>query len=440
MAERNSILWKSKKVPISREDIELSRVNKDNLPDFLFTISKEDINYNTIMNIFGEFNNTRLANPYDLLEVPPHTFSYYTDIEKTKSVSNSSTFVTTVGLYIYNIFLRDFNFSRLFETGYINSTLSDKGIGDIEQTLSYALLEDRITTDELRDWEDLQQWLMPFETVLTPNYTEKYLTCTKVINKKKQELLKKYAKEVEAGDIDTVDLIEKELLKFAEDYLGDDPAFDSFRSGAGGSISANFKNLFCMKGVMENPDPYAKKKFTTVTGNYMDGINPEEYSVVAGGGAQGAYFRAKKTEGGGYLEKLVINAYQHLKLDPPGSDCGTKRFIEVEMTKDNIKDYMYSYVIKNNGQLQLIDSTNYKDFIDKKVKLRFSSMCESKTGICNKCAGELFYKLNNPNVGLILSQIPDTLKLRAMKYFHTSSLVLSKMDPMKTFFPYEKSQ
>lgn len=437
MAERTSTLWKTQNKTVTREEISQSNVTKDNLADYLFTITKDDINYNTMMNIFGDFNNSRLANSYDLLEVPAHMFSFYTDKEKTKTVSNQTKFITTVGLYIYNIFLRDFNFSRLFEEGYINKTLDDHGVGDIEQVISYALIEDEITTDDLREWEDLQQWLMPFETILTPNYTEKYLTCTKVINKKKEELLKKYAKEVEAGDIDTVDMIEKELLKFAEDYMGDDPAFDTFRSGAAGSISGNFKNLFCMKGVMQNPDPYAKKKYTTVTGNYMDGIKAEEYSVVAGGGALGAYARAKKTEGGGYLEKLVINAYQHLKLDPPGSDCGTKRYIEVEMTNNNIKDYMYSYVIKPNGTLQLIDSKNYKDFIGKTVKLRFSSMCESKTGICNKCAGELFYKLNNPNVGLILSQIPDTLKLRAMKYFHSSELKLSTMDPWKCFYPFE---
>jgi uncharacterized Fe-S cluster protein YjdI len=75
---------------------------------------------------------------------------------------------------------------------------------------------------------------------------------------------------------------------------------------------------------------------------------------------------------------------------------------------------MYSYIIKDNGQLELLDSKNYKNYIGKTVKFRFSSMCQNEK-ICNKCAGELFYKINNPRVGASMAQIPDTLKLRSMK-------------------------
>jgi len=438
MAARKSKLWQLIGSPtISKTDIETANVNKDNLVSYVFSVKKDQITYNAIMQIFGNYDGKCLAYPYDLLEVPVGTFTYYTDKEKTKTKSNTNKFTTTVGVYLFNVFLRDFNFSRLFD-GYINKTINKKVYGGIEQKLSYALLEDDITTQELKEFEDTVQWFMPFETVLTPNHTEKMITCTKAIGKKKEELIKKYKKEIEAGDPVIAERIEQELLKFATEYIGDDPSMDTILSGAGGDFDNNFKNMFVMKGAIADPDPNAKQKYRIVTGNYIDGIPAEEYAIVAGAGVQGAYARGKKTEIGGYYEKLFVAAYQNLSLDPRGSDCGTKGYITVSLDKNNIKDYIYSYVINNNGTYTLIDSKNMDSFVGKTVKLRFASMCISKTGICNKCAGELFYLLDDTRVGINLAQIPDTLKLRSMKGFHNSIIQTQKMDVEKAFFPWDK--
>ena len=63
-------------------------------------------------------------------------------------------------------------------------------------------------------------------------------------------------------------------------------------------------------------------------------------------------------------------------------------------------------------------------------------MCSSKTGICNKCAGELFYRLNNKNIGATMAQIPDVQKNLAMKSFHDLQVNLTTIDPMKAFYPF----
>ena len=210
---------------------------------------------------------------------------------------------------------------------------------------------------------------------------------------------------------------------------------DILDSGAGGTFGNNFKNMYVMKGAVRNPDPNADKKYEIVTSNFMDGIKSDEYATIAGSGTAGAYSRGKQTEVGGHWEKLFISAYQHIDLDPKGSDCGTKKFITVDFTEKNIKDYMYSYIIENNGSLTLLNSKNYKKYIGKKVKLRFSSMCKSTTGICNMCAGELLY-IGVAKVGINMAQVPDTLKLRCMKGFHDSTVKTTKMDPMKAFYPF----
>src|SRR5699024_3886881 len=120
-------------------------------------------------------------------------------------------------------------------------------------------------------------------------------------------------------------------------------------------------------------------------------------------------------------------------LDGEGSDCGTKRYIEVTLTEDNLNLWMYSYIIEGSKLVELT-SDNKSKYLGKKIKLRYSALCESKTGICNKCMGNLYYRLGDKeNVGTSLTQIPSTLKNISMKAFHDSTQQLYEMDLEKVF-------
>ena len=272
------------------------------------------------------------------------------------------------------------------------------------------------------------QWFMPFISILAYNYTEKMLTCTKVINKKKVELLKKYKDGIESGDPLVGDKMEKELLSYALEYMKDDPSMDMFTSGARGNVSNNFKNMFVMKGVIKNPDPNAKQKYTVATSNYIDGISPKEYALFANSLAAGPYARANKTQYGGYLEKLFLAAFQHVKLLDAGSDCGTTRTITAKLDNKNISHYMYMYIVEGSKLIELT-SDNKSKYIGKTVKFRFSALCKSPTGcICNKCMGNLPYRLGVKNIGTATTQIPSTLKNISMSSFHDSTQQLYDMD------------
>ena len=107
----------------------------------------------------------------------------------------------------------------------------------------------------------------------------------------------------------------------------------------------------------------------------------------------------------------------------------------MKVTEKNIDMIMYCYVIGSNGELTEITSENKDKFIGKNIKLRFSSMCESKNGICNKCAGNLFYRLGIRNIGASTPQIPSKLKVLSMKLFHDDQLNFAEMDPMQAFCP-----
>lgn len=412
-------------------EFNLDTLNEKNLINQLLVLKQSDVSYSVIMNLLGSFNGKSLCRQYDTFEVPIGGFKFTN--QKGKEVSNTNPFITTIGIWIFNIFfLRDFGFSWLFG-GYLNENVKKGLFEDINQKLVYALAEDKIDVDSYKRFLDYTQFFMPYETILSPNHTEKILTCTKLIEKKKQEFLKKYGDEIKKGNIVVAEQMEKELLAYAKEILKDDPSLDVYESGAGGSFGNNFKNMYVMKGAIRDPDPNAKQEFNIATSNFIDGIAADEYSLFANALSNGPYSRAKKTEVGGHWEKLFGAAFQTVILDEPGTDCGSDKYITIELTKKNLPDFMYNYIIKSNGELEELTSDNCDKYIGKQVKMRFSAFCKSKTGICNKCAGNFFYRRGARNIGLATIQIPSTLKLRSMKAFHDTTIKTSEIDPMKAF-------
>lgn len=401
--------------------------------DYLLSIKEPDITTSFIMNNFGDFGNGPRFNPYDLIEVP--VGAYGGTMANGKERKNKNKFTTGVGRLIFNKFFFESDPVLLQFFPYTNDNVTSKTYEKILNQMGYLMLEGKIDTETYKKFCKKSQKMMPYVSILAPNHSDNMLTITKRINKKKAQLLKEHKAELDAKDDNSVkvfDQISNELLDYAKDLMKDDPAMDMFNSGAGGSFGNNFKNMFIMRGAVKDPTP--NKGYNMITSNYIDGISKEEYSAIANTLAAGPYARSKKTEVGGYWEKLFMAAFQHIELLPEGSDCGTKRYIEMNVNDKNINMIMYSYAIVGDKLVE-ITSENRDKFIGKKVKLRFSSMCEAKNGICNACAGNLFYRLGIKNVGAATPQIPSKLKLLSMKLFHDDQLNFTEMDPMKAFLP-----
>lgn len=338
--------------------------------EYISSIDEKDITTSFIMKTFGDFGNGPRFNPFDIITIPAGSYG-------PEGTKNKKPFTTTVGLFIWNKYFIEHELFDIFK--YINETIDKKMDKKINAILSEYVMEDKIPLEKLDRYFMKQQKFMPYINILAYNYSEKMLCCTRVINKKKHELLQKYKADIEAGDPIVGDKMEKELLDFAIEYMGDDPSMDMFISGARGNISNNFKNIFVMKGVVKNPDPNAKQKYTVAMSNYIDGISPEEYALFANTLAAGPYARAHKTQIGGHWEKLFLYALQHIKVLEPGSDCGTKLSINVHLTDKNVGMYMYMYIIDGNRLVELT-SDNRSKYIGKDVKFRYSSLCKAKEG------------------------------------------------------------
>lgn len=390
--------------------------------DFLLNLKEKDITLSFIMKTFGEFDGKRKYNPYDVFYISPNIYR-----------NNENKFSTTVGLWIFNTYF--INSDEIFNVlGYINEPINKKLFKKLHQKLVYAVLEESLELSFLKEFLEKTQKFQPYVSILSPSHTNHLFFSVNAFDKKKKEIYKKYKDAIEKGDKLAMNKVEEEMLAFMREYMKDDPAMDSYNSGARGSED-NFKSMFLLRGLYMSPDP--DKGSVLLMSNYMNGIDKKEYASFANSLAAGPTSRAKKTATGGYWEKLMLNAYQHLVLDEAGSDCGTTDYLEVFLTKDNIELWMYSYIVDKN-QLVELTSENMDKYLNKKVNFRFSSLCDSETGICNKCAGNLFYRLGIKNLGTTAPQLASKLKVLNMKSFHVSSVYFAEMNPMEAFFPDSK--
>lgn len=372
-----------------------------------------------IMDWFADYGNGPRFNTYDTISIPK---GYYGSSKK-----NKNEFLTTVGLWVFNkSFIEPF--SDII--GYINEPITDGVYGDINRQLSYALLEDKITLDQLKDFIVQSQIVMGCASAICPSHTMDMLLFTTKAEKKKKELEKQYKEGLDSGDLSAVKAVENGLINFAKDELKDSESVDMYNSGARSSWGNNFKNMYLVKGSIRKTDG----SYDYVSSSYIEGLKPKDFAKTNDSAVGGPYSRSQKTRYGGYNEKLFTRATQHIKVIP-NTDCGTKRTIKVTLTTKNIRNWMYSFYVKSNGDVEEITSENADKLIGKTVNMRFSSLCErSKDGcICEKCAGTLFRRAGIENTGLVSMVMMSSVKNSAMKQFHNSTLEIVELNINEVF-------
>lgn len=386
--------------------------------DFIFNTDEDTCcRLSFMMECFGEFENgKRRFHPFDIIKVPPGTFG-------PEGKKNKNTFTTTVGIFIFNRAFIENELLDLF--GYINEPVTKKLFGKMNSKISYAVIEDKIPLDYMKHFILKSQKFQPYCNILSYSFDEAMLSISTYLDKKREELFKKYKEGLDDNDPAVGQQVENELLAYAKELLGETPSMDMINSGSKISWGNNFKNMFVMRGACKASDP-SNGDYMMIRGNFVDGVKPEEYAKFADSLVGGPYARAKKTETGGALEKLFVKAFQHITVGPEGSDCGTKRTLKVHLTEDNIKLWMYSYMVEGNKLVELT-SENMKDYIGKTVNFRFAIFCEDKKHICHKCSGSLFQRLGIRNVGIASFAMCSKIKNTSMKAFHDSTVKVISM-------------
>ena len=390
---------------------------------FLLSLKPEDIDFNLLVDLFADKVEKKEINGKTQIVHKPSRIKTYDTFELKKGeYFNDKDIVTNAGLFIYNKLIVE---KRLKDVlGYVNETIDKKVLGKIEDKLSKALLNDKITVDDMVDYLNKTQWLaMKFHPIVTSSFTMNTLKPHKDVIELRDKLLAEHKEKIEQGDVITATKIEQELLKLAKEKLKGDPGLYLYESGARGSFGNNFKNISVMKGAVYNP---TTGQFDIVKSNFMEGIKKEELATYGNAIVTGAYPKAIGTAVSGYFSKQIIAALQAVVMDEKGSDCDTKGYLTVKINSYNARDFLYRYIIEN-GKLVLLDDDNIDKYIGKEVKMRSVMYCIGDK-ICRTCLGLMYEKLGITNVGLTTAKVSSSLLNLSMKKFHDTSSKISKID------------
>ncbi|MGL6099457.1 MAG: hypothetical protein ACRC0G_07515 [Fusobacteriaceae bacterium] len=325
---------------------------------------------------------------------------------------------TTLGKFIYNRFVLEEFYDLL---GYINEPVGKSVFGDIQSKLDNALTEDKITCEQYAKFIDKNAFFYGMVIFLSPSFTQGSIIPNKKTIAKRDELCKKYAKELQDGDAIVGSMIEKEVLAVAAQELKNDPVSELYESKASKmSFGNTYKNMKVMRGPIMDT---STGKFIVSTTNYTEGVKTSEIPVYSNIAVTGAYARGKSTQVGGYITKQFVAAFQTVVLDKKGSNCGTVVTTKVKVNK---RKHKYRYILEGN-KLVLLDTSNLDKYDGKVVSMRTPMYCKAKK-ICNVCAGELYYKLGIENIGLTLSRLSNSVMNAALKKSHDVTVQVSKVN------------
>ena len=390
---------------------------------YILSLNTNKLGVEDFVKLFGYYTNGVKStndtnpkfNPTDKMTLYKHEYEYIPDTK----------IETTVGRYLFNRVLLEY-VDVIKVTGYINYPITDKGLGKLESMLTLGLKEDKITTENMFKYTNTRDWLgLSIHSFLTPSFTPMTVQRPKEVTKLKNELMKKYNKELKAGNAAVSEDIEHELVDKTLEVMKDDIGLDLYESGARGSVSNNLKNMFLFRGAVKDE---VNGGFNIIENSLTDGLTKKDIPAHSNTILGGAYPKAVGTADTGYLSKQLLAGLQTEVLADPGSDCGTKKTISV-IIPEKTTDFEYRYIIEN-GKLVCLTPDIIKNYIGKRVNLRSPMMCTRINGeICSKCAGEYFYNLGYRNIGLTATRVATTLTNLNMKKFHENLIKYKQINP-----------
>lgn len=336
---------------------------------------------------------------------------------------------TSIGNFLVNLALFEKNENLINAVGYVNKRFSSGTVGEIEGKLSEALINDKINTKDLIVYlNNIQFFGFSLSDVFCASLSEKTVFMSKNIINEKKRLLKEYGSSIE-DPIKAVEMQAK-LIDFAKNDIGnDDPGMDLYRSGSKASFENNFSKLFLMNGPIMDLNT---GKLKTSTSSYFEGVKREEMDLYANANTASAFATAVNTRTGGYLVKKYIASLQTLVLDKEKSDCGTTKTISMLITKENKNYFLYRNIKSGDKKINL-NKENINSYVGRTVQLYDPMMCKGDK-ICNKCAGDLYYKLGIMNIGLTLSKICSSIMNKSLKKKHDATVKTYEIKDIESLY------
>lgn len=201
-----------------------------------------------------------------------------------KEYYNASRMVTTLGRILTYKMIFEAHLTNII--GFINEPLTNDRLTSLEEIISNAILDKKITTDIAADYYNRVQWVgLALHSFLCGSFTENTIKPLPQVIALRKKLYEQYAEELKGPQAGVVAAnIEKQLIAEAKKILKDDPGMDLYNSGARGSFGNNYKNMMITKGPVYNN---VTKKFDVISNSLVEGIQKEDIpsfgsQVIAG--------------------------------------------------------------------------------------------------------------------------------------------------------------
>jgi hypothetical protein len=400
-------------------------ITKTNL-DYLFSIKKDEEDMESV--IYKLFNKGKAEKPNGEVYLTEPMFYPWEVIQlKRGQLENLDENIdSTVGIYIFNLLFLVYPFGNVIP--YMNETINKSKLGKLLSRLSDLLLLDKITSKQFTMFEEQIIWFNNFTEILIPGVTGDLLALPDEIKKELDRLIKENKEAVDSGDIVTyVNNVEKPILAFAEAwYKKNDPVgWQLYGLGGKPSFQNNFKNMFLEVGPIKD---IVSGKYKISTRSLSQGIAPEEYSEYGNSAVSGSYSRGVSTQYAGWKTKEFSTAFESLVIEP-GTDCGTKRTVSIKITDGNVQDMKWRWIIEEgSGNLVLLTPENINQYMGQIVYCRSPLFCENEN-LCEKCAGDLYRRINVVRSGLTLNKLTSNFLNVFLKKMHDSTIKTSTFDP-----------
>lgn len=399
----------------------MPRALTDSEKHFLLSLKPEEITIPLITKYFGYRLIDRKTFKYEGPKIPQNsTFS----LKAGEYINKDAVQKTNAGILLFNKLIIDGKISHIVPNGYYNEVLTSKKVNALFDMMATAVTEGKLDIKSLvKTLKAIEFYGLKTVSIFSPSFTEKILKPDPNIMAQKDCLLKEMG---DAKDLKTMVDIEDKLVSDAKKANKDDAGMTLYDSGSRGSFDNDYKNISVMIGPTFNPQT---GEYELMTSNYMDGLKKEDIPKAGNSVVSASYPKAVGTAVGGYLTKQFYSVYQSIVLDEPETNCGSKGYITITLTKENVNSYMYQNIIENDKLITLTPE-NQDQYIGKTIKLRSPMYCLSDK-ICSACAGRRFYIMGLRNVGLTTGRVSNTLMSKQMKKFHVTKVKLNDVDPNK---------
>ncbi len=331
--------------------------------------------------------------------------------------------LTTVGRFIVNYLFLAYPFGDQFS--YVNQEIILDN-GDIIDTVTKARDEGKLDIMRYMRFMDNVYFLGHFTELCTPCLSERALSTDPNLRARKQELLKQNAEHI--NDPLVIANIEKELIAMDKAYIKGDVSERFYKPLGKKSMDLWRKKTYIAVGGIE---AFSKdsSKYLMIKNSLEEGMNLEDLPKYGNESRKGSYQRGHETRNGGALTKYIIRAFHDSRITE--EDCGTKRGVEVDFTKHEIKKFR-GRSIWYKGGWTVITGENMKEIPPGKYVMRSPQYCTAKNnGYCYACMGRLYAEMGLEQLTMTAVDISTTFMNASMKNMHgsnVSTLDISSVD------------